>query len=125
MSKRNASLAVAGALATAITALSGPAALAGGMQMSPAMQKMMMEKRAHTMKELKTGQFQQCWGVALAGHNDCYAGPGTTCAGTAARNYQGNAFKLVPTGTCTAIRTPYITIPNGRGSLHKITESQG
>ena len=123
MSKRTVSLAVAGALATAITALSGPVATAGGMQMSPAMQKMMMEKRAHTMKELKTGQFQQCWGVALASHNDCYAGPGTTCAGTAARNYQGNAFKLVPTGTCSAIQTPYVTIVHGHGSLHKITES--
>jgi uncharacterized membrane protein len=124
MSKRTVSLAVAGALATAVTALSGPAATAGGMQMSPAMHKMMMEKQAHTMQELKTGQYQRCFGVALAGHNDCYAGPGTTCAGTAARNYQGNAFKLVPAGTCTAIRTPYVTIPNGHGSLQKITERQ-
>ncbi len=120
MSKRNVSLAVAGTLATAITALSGPVAAAGGMHMS---MKQMMAKRAMTMKEMKTGRFQQCWGVALAGHNDCYAGPGTTCAGTAARNYQGNAFKLVPTGTCTAIHTPYVTILHGHGSLNKITES--
>lgn len=121
MSKRTASLAVAGALATAITALSGPVATAGGMHMS---MKMMMAKRAETMKDLHTGKFVRCWGVARAGHNDCYAGPGTTCAGTAARNFQGNSFKLVPTGTCTAIRTPYVTIVHGHGSLHKITESQ-
>ena len=121
MSKRNVSLAVAGALATAITALSGPVATAGGMHMS---MKQMMARRAETMKELETGKFVRCWGVARAGHNDCYAGPGTTCAGTAARNYQGNAFKLVPAGTCTAIRTPYVTIPNGHGSLQKITERQ-
>ncbi len=36
----------------------------------------------------------------------------TTCAGTSTADYQGNAFKLVPTGTCTGISTP-----NGAGSL--------
>jgi uncharacterized membrane protein len=50
--------------------------------------------------------------VALKGQNDCYAGPGTTCAGTSAADYQGNSFKLVATGTCTSIQTP-----NGPGSL--------
>ena len=25
---------------------------------------------------------EKCYGVALAGQNDCAAGPGTTCAGT-------------------------------------------
>ena len=55
---------------------------------------------------------EQCFGVALAGKNDCAAGPGTTCAGTSKVNYQGNAFKLVPTGTCTTIKTP-----TGMGSL--------
>ncbi len=113
MSTRTASLAIAGALATAVAALSGPPALAGGMAMNP---------RAHTMAELHTGRFVRCFGVALAGHNDCYAGPGTTCAGTATHNYQGNAFKLVPTGTCTAIHTPYVTIVDGHGSLNRITE---
>ncbi len=113
MSTRTTSLAVAGALATAVAALSSPLASAGGMAMNP---------RAHTMAELQTGRFVRCFGVALAGHNDCYAGPGTTCAGTATHNYQGNAFKLVPTGTCTAIRTPYVTIVHGHGSLSRISE---
>ena len=114
MTTRTASLAVAGALATAVTALAAPLASAGGMSMTP---------RQHTMAELHTGKFVRCFGVALAGHNDCYAGPGTTCAGTASRNYQGNAFKLVPTGTCTAITTPYVTIVQGHGSLSEITEA--
>ena len=48
----------------------------------------------------------------MAGKNDCAAGPGTTCAGTSVRNYQGNAWKNVPRGTCTSIRTP-----SGNGSL--------
>jgi len=32
--------------------------------------------------------------------------PGTTCAATAKVDYQGNAWKLVPKGTCTTIETP-------------------
>jgi uncharacterized membrane protein len=55
---------------------------------------------------------EKCYGVALAGQNDCKAGAGTTCAGTSAKNYQKNAWKLVPAGTCTKIKTP-----NGFGSL--------
>ena len=38
------------------------------------------------------------------GPNDCAAGPGTTCAGTSKVDYQGNAWKLVPKGTCTTMR---------------------
>lgn len=43
---------------------------------------------------------ERCYGIALAGQNDCAAGPGTTCAGTSTVNYQGNAWKLVDAGTC-------------------------
>jgi len=49
---------------------------------------------------------EKCYGVALAGKNDCAAGPGTTCAGTAKADYQGNAWVLVEKGTCTKIKTP-------------------
>lgn len=55
---------------------------------------------------------EKCYGVAKAGKNDCAAGPGTSCAGTATADYQGNAWKLVPAGTCVKIRTPH-----GTGSL--------
>lgn len=58
---------------------------------------------------------EKCYGVALAGQNDCKAGPGTTCAGTSTVDYQGNAWKLVPEGTCTSIETPH-----GSGSLTEI-----
>jgi uncharacterized membrane protein len=43
---------------------------------------------------------EKCFGVALAGKNDCAAGPGTTCAGSSKVDYQGNAWTLVPAGTC-------------------------
>lgn len=57
----------------------------------------------------------KCYGISLAGHNDCAAGPGTTCAGTSRRNYQGNAWKYVARGSCTRIQTP-----RGAGSLTPI-----
>lgn len=56
-----------------------------------------------------TAQAQEqvkCYGVALAGQNDCAAGPGTTCAGTSTVDYQGNSWKLVEAGTCTDIELP-------------------
>jgi uncharacterized membrane protein len=55
---------------------------------------------------------EKCYGVSKAGQNDCSAGPGTSCAGTSTKDYQGNAWKLVPAGTCLKIKTP-----KGPGSL--------
>jgi uncharacterized membrane protein len=43
---------------------------------------------------------EKCYGISLAGQNDCAAGPGTTCAGTSTVDYQGNAWTLVPQGEC-------------------------
>lgn len=48
----------------------------------------------------------KCYGVSLAGKNDCKAGAGTSCAGTSVKNYQGNAWKYVAKGTCASIKTP-------------------
>lgn len=58
---------------------------------------------------------EKCYGVSMAGKNDCAAGPGTTCAGTAKVDYQGNAWKYVPAGTCAGIQTP-----KGMGSLESM-----
>lgn len=49
---------------------------------------------------------EKCFGVAMAGQNDCAAGPGTTCAGTSKVDFQGNAWKLVPAGTCLTMELP-------------------
>lgn len=49
---------------------------------------------------------EKCYGVALKGKNDCAAGAGTSCAGTSTVDYQGNAWKLVPAGTCTTMKLP-------------------
>lgn len=64
----------------------------------------------------KKPAMEKCYGVAKAGENDCAAGPGTTCAGTSKIDYQGNAWKLVPQGSCETME-----LPGGRtGSLEAL-----
>jgi len=48
----------------------------------------------------------KCYGVAMAGQNDCAAGPGTTCQGTSTVDYQGNAWKYVEEGSCASMELP-------------------
>ena len=80
MSAHIKSFAVAGALAAALASLAGVATAEGATE--------------------------KCYGVAMAGQNDCAAGKGTTCAGTSKIDYQGNAWKLVPAGTCATMELP-------------------
>jgi uncharacterized membrane protein len=58
---------------------------------------------------------EKCYGVALKGKNDCKAGAGTSCAGTSKVDYQGDAWKMVPAGTCE--KTVSETSPTGHGQL--------
>ena len=61
---------------------------------------------------------EKCFGVSLAGKNDCAAGAGTTCAGTSTVDYQGNAWTLVPAGTCEDVDVPAMADGSARmGSL--------
>lgn len=85
---------------TASAALAAVFALSAGVTMAAADE--------HKAK----GDTEKCYGVAKAGQNDCKAGAGTSCAGTSKADYQGDAWKMVPKGTCTTIKTP-----NGMGSL--------
>ena len=62
---------------------------------------------------------EKCYWVSLAGHNDCAAGPGTSCAGTSKVDYQSNAWTLVPKGTCTTMKSP--TSSTGFGQLAPFT----
>ncbi|PHP67227.1 hypothetical protein CSC94_09280 [Zhengella mangrovi] len=69
----------------------------------------------------------KCFGVAMAGQNDCAAGPGTTCAGTSKVDYQGNAWTLVEKDSCEtaapvlAKSGDKVMLPDGRmGSLEAL-----
>jgi len=64
---------------------------------------------------------EKCFGVSMAGQNDCAAGPGTTCAGTSTVDYQGNAWTLVDAGTCADIELPAMADGSARmGSLEAL-----
>ena len=64
---------------------------------------------------------EKCFGVSLAGKNDCAAGPGTSCAGTSTVDYQGNAWTLVEAGTCADIELPAMADGTARmGSLEAL-----
>lgn len=64
---------------------------------------------------------EKCYGVSVAGANDCAAGPGTTCAGTSVTDYQGNAWTLVDAGTCAEIELPAMADGTPRqGSLEEL-----
>jgi uncharacterized membrane protein len=67
-----------------------------------------------TKKEIKAEK-ERCYGISLAGKNDCAAGPGATCAGTSKTDYQANAWKYVAKGTCVTMETP-----KGKGSLEPV-----
>ncbi|MFV2053561.1 DUF2282 domain-containing protein [Aliiroseovarius sp. YM-037] len=89
------SLAVAGAVAAALT--------------------------AHATTPAQAQENVKCYGVALAGQNDCAAGPGTTCAGTSSVDYQGNAWKLVAAGSCESMDLPAMADGSARtGSLEAL-----
>jgi uncharacterized membrane protein len=81
--------ALAGAVATALAAMAAAAPLTEA------------EAKAAT-----DAGMEKCFGVALAGENDCAAGPGTTCQGTSTVDYQGNAWTFVDGGTCATMELP-------------------
>ena len=67
--------------------------------------------------EAVAAEKEKCFGVALAGKNDCAAGAGTSCAGTSTVNFQGNSWKYVEKGTCVSM-----SLDGGRtGSLEALT----
>ena len=67
-----------------------------------------------------TDKTEKCYGVSMAGKNDCKAGAGTTCAGSSKKDYAGNSWKHVPAGTCTTMVSK--TSPTGYGQLEAFTE---
>lgn len=76
---------------------------------------------AQATSQAQAAAKEKCYGISLAGENDCAAGPGTTCAGTSVTDYQGNAWTLVDAGTCTEIELPAMADGTARtGSLEEL-----
>ncbi len=55
-----------------------------------------------TTSALAEPQTEKCYGIVKAGLNDCQT-KNASCAGSATKNKQGDAFILLPKGTCTKI----------------------
>jgi uncharacterized membrane protein len=51
---------------------------------------------------------EKCYGVAKAGKNDCQTAT-HSCAGTAAKDAQGDSWIYVPAGTCAKINGGSLT----------------
>jgi uncharacterized membrane protein len=47
--------------------------------------------------------FEKCYGISKAAANDCASEGNNSCAGTSKTDYEGGAWKLEKTGTCTGI----------------------
>ncbi len=76
----------------------------------------------HATTATAEGAKEKCFGVSLAGQNDCKAGAGTTCAGSSTVDYQGNAWTLVDEGTCAEIDLPDMADGAARqGSLEELS----
>lgn len=64
-----------------------------------------------TYSDLDTGKImpapqfatrEKCYGISLAQKNDCAAGKGTNCAGTAEKDYMPEHWQYIAMGECTA-----------------------
>ena len=82
----------------ALAAAAGLVAACGGAAEAPA--ETAAAGETETVAAAETAEKVKCYGVSLAGKNDCAAGPGTSCAGTSVVDYQGNAWTYVDAGTC-------------------------
>ena len=63
---------------------------------------------------------EKCFGVSLAGKNDCAATGNNSCAGTSKVDHDNGAWKLVDKGTCAAVE---VTLKDGmkrKGSLEPV-----
>ena len=107
---------IALAIAAGLAAACSPAAEEGAADDAMVAAENSQDPEVVAAAENPDGEKEKCYGVSLAGKNDCAAGPGTSCAGTSTVDYQGNAWKYVDEGTCLEIETP-----NGKGSLEPIT----
>ena len=85
-----------GSAATALIAAAALSACSGGTSENS-------EATSGEVTEVTAADQEKCYGIAMAGENDCKAGEGTSCAGTSVLDYQGNAWKYTDAGECESI----------------------
>ena len=90
------------ALATAVTAAIGLALPASAQTADPAKEK--------------------CFGISLAGKNDCAATGNNSCQGTTKADYDKGAWKYVEKGTCAKVE---VTLKDGTKRLGSLEPIKG
>jgi uncharacterized membrane protein len=65
---------------------------------------------------------EKCFGISLAGKNDCAATGNNSCAGTSKSDYEKGAWKFVAKGTCEAMS---VTLKNGTTRNGSLTPIKG
>lgn len=68
----------------------------------------------------QSGDKEKCYGISLAGKNDCAATGNNSCAGTSKMDYDKGAWKYVAKGTCASME---VMLKNGSkrmGSLEPV-----
>ena len=65
---------------------------------------------------------EKCYGVSLAGKNDCASKGNNSCAGTSKVDYEGAAWKLVPKGTCESTK---VKLKDGMERMGSLTPIKG
>ncbi len=89
--------------AATVLALAGAFAAVVGMGVAP--------------KTVKAAEdFEKCFGISKAAGNDCASEGSNSCAGTSKADFEGKAWKLVKTGTCTSIE---VDVKSADGSMAK------
>jgi len=87
-----------GSAATALIAAAALSACGGGAE--EATSEGAEAADTEEVTEVAAAEKEKCYGIAMAGENDCKAGEGTSCAGTSIVDYQGNAWKYTDTDEC-------------------------
>ena len=90
----------------ALAAIAGLTAACSGGTDAPTEAAEAGAEAAETTEVAASDEKVKCYGVSLAGENDCAAGPGTSCAGTSTIDYQGNAWTYVDAGSCETFERP-------------------
>ena len=65
---------------------------------------------------------EKCYGIAMAGKNDCAATGNNSCAGTAKMDYDKGAWKYVAKGTCASMS---VTLKDGTKRMGSLTPIKG
>lgn len=68
------------------------------------------------------GAKEKCFGISLAGKNDCAATGNNSCAGTSKADYDKSAWKYVAKGTC---ESTTVTLKDGTTRNGSLTPIKG